>query len=166
MLHPSDKLEEELMLRGQRIEKENSKVSKDDDGKYKVQASPTLGGILFNFRGDSTEEVVTNIEEFAKLGDRFFDAYDTLRQVTLAKSIGTAAGYAAPNTAPQSQHAAPAAGSTQADLRCKHGPYKDLNGKRKKNGEGYQSRYVCAAPFGAPDQCAARSLPGQEPWSA
>lgn len=131
---------------------------------YKVQASPTLGGVMFNIRGETPEEVVTAVEQLAALGDRFFEAYDKIRQVTLAKGLGTNAGFAPAATVP-SQHASGAAGATQADLRCKHGPYKDLKGKTKRNGEGYKNRFVCPAPFGAADQCNANSLPGQEAWS-
>lgn len=148
------------MLRAQQTAnaKENERMSDD----YKVQASPTIGGVMFNLRGNTVEEVAAAMVALGESADAFFEGYDKVRQVTLAKGL-TVVPSAAPSGA-ANVHPGTASGGGTGELRCQHGPYKDLNGKRKRNGEGYKNRYVCPAPFGAADQC--RNLPNNEPWSA
>lgn len=133
---------------------------------FKVQASMKTGEHLFNFRGQTVDEVTEQLEAFAANADRIFEVYSTVKQVTMAKGLN---GFtpAAPVTS-NVQNAAPAAGATATNLRCKHGAFKDFKGKTKKDGTGYQYRYYCAAPYvagGNPDQCKPASLPGQEGWS-
>lgn len=129
---------------------------------FKVQANLKLGNDLFNFRGLTVEEVEGQLTEFADRAEAIFDAYDRIRQVTLAKGLTSSQGLvpSAPST-PVTTHGGQAQGATNADLRCRHGAYKDLLGKTKKDGSPYQFRYYCPAPFGAKDACKAGDLPGQ-----
>lgn len=132
---------------------------------YKAQASVKFGGDLFNFRGESAADLAEQLEGFAENAERIYEAYDKIRQVTLAKGI-TAQTSFVPATSGGTQHTSGAEGaSSGGKLECRHGPYKDFKGKTKRNGEAYQYRYYCSAPFGAKDQCKAADLPGQESWT-
>lgn len=162
-LDNSPTLQEEEM-RAAQTKTKGEKVSEDFDGQgYTVQANPTLGGVMFTLRGRTGEDVAELMETVATAADKFFEAYLAVKQVTLAKGLTVAPGQPINNGA-STVHAAGASGSTTAELRCQHGPYKDFKGKSKKNGDPYQYRYYCAGPFGS--GCNAKDLAGQEAWSA
>lgn len=132
---------------------------------WNIQVNLKLGETLINVRGADVAFVLARVEEIKNGLDAIGETMSVAKQVTMAKGL-TGFTPAPPTTTGGTQNAAPAAGATAGGLRCKHGAYKDFKGKTKKNGEPYQFRYFCPAPFGATDSCKAGSLPGQEAWSA
>ncbi len=137
---------------------------------YKVQVNLKVGETLINLRANTVDDAVSQVNAAREsLLDAVGEAMSIAKQVVTAKGLTSFQPAPAAATTASTQHTAPAAGATSGALRCKHGAYKDFNGKTKKNGDGYQYRYYCAAPFkqgGNPDQCKAQDLPGQEAWSA
>ncbi len=131
---------------------------------FKVQVNFKLGETLINVRGQEVAEVLAKVEEIKDGLDALGEVMSVAKQVTMAKGL-TGFTPAPATSGGGAQNTAPAAGATAGSLRCKHGAYKDFNGKTKKNGDPYQYRYYCPAPFGATDQCKPNALPGQENWS-
>ncbi len=130
------------------------------------QASFKLGDVLINITGQTVEDLENNLRATGVEGDNLFElvgeAASIAKQVALAKGLGSVQ-VSAPTSAPARQNAAPS-GSAPV---CAHGTMKDLKGKRKANGDGYQNRYVCPAPFKQGcDYNTVKNIPGQEPWSA
>lgn len=154
---PDDVLQYDEMLSAQ----QKTKETKMSDDNWKVGANLDFSGHKFNFRGDDVEELATHLENFAEYGDRILEVLSKVKQIQMAK--GLTSFTPAPAAAPNTQNSAPAAGATAGSLRCVHGAYKDMQGKRKKNGEAYQYRYFC--PKFGDGSCRAADLPGQQPWS-
>ena len=131
---------------------------------FKVQVNLKLGETLINVRGQEVAEVLEKVEEIKAGLDALGEVMSVAKQVTMAKGL---TGFTpAPPASNNTQNSSAATGTTAGNLRCKHGAFKDFKGKTKKNGDAYQYRYYCPAPFGAADSCKPASLPGQEAWSA
>ncbi len=128
---------------------------------FKVQVNLKLGETLINVRGQEVAEVLAKVEEIKTGLDAIGEVMSVAKQVTMAKGLTS---FTPPVTGGNTQNAAPAAGATANSLRCAHGAYKDMKGKRKRNGDAYQFRYFC--PKFGDGSCQAKDLPGQEPWSA
>lgn len=129
---------------------------------YGLQLSVKLGDDMVNVRGNTPEEFEKNRAAMEAAADAILDTVDKFRQVALAKGL-TKAGFTPAPAATDTAHSTSAAGSTAVDLRCSHGPYNDLKGKRNKKNEAYKYRYYCPGPFG--QGCKAEALPGQEAGS-
>lgn len=130
------------------------------------QANFKLGDALINLTGATVEDLETALRATGVEGENLFElvgeAASVAKQVALAKGLG-AVQVSAPASAPGRQNAAPSSGGPN----CPHGAMKDMNGKRKQNGDGYKLRYVCPAPFGQGcDYNTVKNVAGQMAWSA
>ncbi len=127
---------------------------------FKVQVNFKLGETLINLRGQDVSEVLEKVEEMKSGFDLIAEAMSVAKQVQMAKGLTS---FTPAPAAPAASHSAPAAGATASSLRCVHGAYKDLKGKRNAKGDLYKYRYFCPGP--RDNQCKAADLPGQEQQS-
>lgn len=151
-----DTIQVHEMLSAQHSTKENYMTDE-----WNVQANIKVGETLINLRGKDAAEIGKHADELKDFLENILEAASIGKQVMMAKGL-TSFTPAPSATTPNAQNSAPAA-STPATLRCVHGAYKDLLGKKNKQGQLYKNRYACAAPYvpgGNPDQC--KDLPGQE----
>lgn len=99
---------------------------------YKIQASPTIGGEMWNLRANSGTEFRELVEGLAVELDGILTALNDVKQGVIAKGILTSPGKGSQtSTAPSKSDGPPT---------CKHGPMKDL---RSKN---YKSDFYCPEP--------------------
>lgn len=115
---------------------------------YNLQVNVTYNGYLFNVNGESAEELDKHLAELAKLSPSVFENLSSIKQAGLAAAAFTA------NEASSTVTSTPAAeAGPPTEVRCTHGPMKDLQGMTTAKGEPYKFRYYCSAPKDDPTKC-------------
>lgn len=106
---------------------------------YAVQVNPTIGGVLWNVRGDTAEEFKNTIDYLSEHASDLQDALAVLQQAGLAnQAVAASAPVVNPGTPP------PAVGSGGNPSCSQHGPMEDKAGAVTKNGQPYRHRYYCS----------------------
>lgn len=107
---------------------------------YAVQVNPTIGGVLYNIRGETAEQFKDTLSFLADNASDIQDALAVLQQAGLANQVAsTLPNPTNPGTPP------PGSGSLPELPTCPlHGPAKDMAGKTTKAGAPYKYRFYCS----------------------
>jgi hypothetical protein len=144
---------------------------------YVVNVKTTKGTIV-TARGDSAEELISNIN--ALVAEGAADAIATLEQVltgmppvspsasavdTVVNALGGTVVSEAPTTGfapvPPPASAAP---TSAGQVSCSHGP---MIGRKGNGAKGEWKGYFCPTPKGTPDQCQPQWLTKKDPaWNS
>lgn len=115
------------------------------DYKVQVNFSPN-GDFLFNVNGLTVDELAGFLADMSKQAPDMFTSLSEIKQAGLAAEVFMM-NTGRPNPSTEATDSLP------GEVRCTHGPMKDLQGKTNAQGQAYKYRYYCPAERTDPTKC-------------